>query len=81
MMILMWYLLLLFSGVATFCRVKSAFNSEEVALPVAAAEGFTGVLEGSGGVAVEGLEGFEKDDLCRIDNEGRCVVTDHGHFG
>ncbi|KAJ4714211.1 DNA-(apurinic or apyrimidinic site) lyase [Melia azedarach] len=69
-----------YSGVATFCRVKSAFSSDEVALPVAAAEGFTGVLETSGSKIVEGLEDFAKDELRKVDSEGRCVITDHGHF-
>ncbi|KAL0350452.1 UNVERIFIED_CONTAM: DNA-(apurinic or apyrimidinic site) lyase 2 [Sesamum radiatum] len=39
-----------YSGVATFCRVKSAFASDEVALPVSAEEGFTGVLKISPGL-------------------------------
>lgn len=78
-----------YSGVATFCRVESAFSSNEVALPVAAEEGFTGVLESSKGsrsggeIRSErfvGLEEFTKDELLKIDSEGRCVVTDHGHF-
>ncbi|KAK9991113.1 hypothetical protein SO802_026098 [Lithocarpus litseifolius] len=72
-----------YAGVATFCRVKSAFSSHEVALPIAAEEGFTGLLENSlngKGEAHEGLEDFAKDDLLKVDNEGRCVVTDHGHF-
>ncbi|KAK0605290.1 hypothetical protein LWI29_025078 [Acer saccharum] len=69
-----------YSGVATFCRVNSAFSSNEVALPVAAEEGFTGVLEGSGSVIAPGLEAFAKDELSSVDNEGRCVITDHGHF-
>jgi len=30
-------------GVATFCRVTSAFSSQEIPLPVAAEEGFTGL--------------------------------------
>ncbi|KAJ6929842.1 LOW QUALITY PROTEIN: hypothetical protein NC652_013648 [Populus alba x Populus x berolinensis] len=33
-------------GLATFCRVKSAFSSSEVALPVAAEEGFTSLHMG-----------------------------------
>lgn len=61
--------------------MKSAFSSDEVALPVAAAEGFTGVLETSGSKIVEGLEDFAKDELRKVDSEGRCVITDHGHFG
>ncbi|KAJ0098036.1 hypothetical protein Patl1_29084 [Pistacia atlantica] len=69
-----------YSGVATFCRVKSAFSSDEVALPVAAEEGFTGVLDTSGSKIAEGLEEFAKDELCRVDGEGRCIITDHGHF-
>ncbi|KAL9142171.1 hypothetical protein ABFS82_14G151400 [Erythranthe guttata] len=78
-----------YSGVATFCRVKSAFSSNEVALPVSAEEGFTGVLKilpvfGSRKTEypsiVEGLEDFSTDELLNIDGEGRCVVTDHDHF-
>ena len=69
--------------------MKSAFLSTEVALPVAAEEGFTGVLENSRlgrgetpvVVVATGLEEFGKDELFKIDGEGRCVVTDHGHFG
>ncbi|XP_058187517.1 DNA-(apurinic or apyrimidinic site) endonuclease 2 isoform X7 [Rhododendron vialii] len=79
-----------YSGVATFCRVKSAFSSNEVALPLAAEEGFTGVLESSKGLRrredegpakAGGLEEFSKEELLKIDSEGRCVITDHGHFG
>lgn len=78
-----------YSGVATFCRVKSAFSSNEVALPVAAEEGFTGVLERSKGLRsgederpgkAEGLEEFTKEELLKVDGEGRCIITDHGHF-
>ncbi|XP_009147422.1 DNA-(apurinic or apyrimidinic site) lyase 2 isoform X1 [Brassica rapa] len=76
-----------YSGVATFCRVKSASLSCEVALPVAAEEGFTGLVNSGlrGGrsdssVVAEGLEECEKDELLRVDQEGRCVITDHGHF-
>ncbi|VVB10945.1 unnamed protein product [Arabis nemorensis] len=36
-----------YSGVATFCRVKSATSSCEIALPVAAEEGFTGLVKSS----------------------------------
>ncbi|KAM6591810.1 hypothetical protein CsatA_014415 [Cannabis sativa] len=68
-----------YSGVVTFCRVNSAFSSTEVALPLAAEEGFTGVL-GNPRLVATGLEEFEKDDLVKIDGEGRCVMTDHGHF-
>nr|GMD31414.1 putative late blight resistance protein homolog R1A-4 [Ipomoea batatas] len=35
--------------VATFCRVKSAISSNEVALPIGAEEGFTGLLKASQG--------------------------------
>ncbi|XP_073293650.1 DNA-(apurinic or apyrimidinic site) endonuclease 2 isoform X2 [Primulina huaijiensis] len=78
-----------YSGVATFCRVKSAFSSDEVALPVSAEEGFTGVLGNSPGFGsrksecpsiVEGLEDFSTIELLKVDGEGRCIVTDHGHF-
>lgn len=78
-----------YSGVATFCRVKSAFSSNEVPLPIAAEEGFTGVLESlkgstNGGEVkrerAAGLEEFTKDELLKVDSEGRCVMTDHGHF-
>nr|GEV18447.1 DNA-(apurinic or apyrimidinic site) lyase 2 isoform X1 [Tanacetum cinerariifolium] len=78
-----------YSGVATFCKVQSAFSSNEVALPLDAEEGFTGVLENSRGFAtrkddsqagVEELEEFDRDELLKIDSEGRCIITDHGHF-
>ncbi|XP_027178220.1 DNA-(apurinic or apyrimidinic site) lyase 2 isoform X1 [Coffea eugenioides] len=78
-----------YSGVATFCRVKSAFSSDEVALPVAAEEGFTGLLESPRvtgpqkdecSSALEGLEEFSRDELLKVDSEGRCVITDHSHF-
>ena len=69
----------IFIGVATFCRVKSVFLSTEVALPVAAEEGFTGFIDRCR--RKEGLEEFEKDELVKVDSEGRCVVTDHNHFG
>lgn len=83
-----------FSGVATFCRVKSAFNSDEATLPVAAEEGFTGFLHGSKRkemmigdfelelpLNVEDLEDVTSEDLLKVDSEGRCVISDHGHFG
>ncbi|KAI3861395.1 hypothetical protein MKW98_000347 [Papaver atlanticum] len=83
-----------YSGVATFCRVNSAFSSKEVALPVAAEEGFTGLLEQSRNrsnamkkdlslevpAVLECLEGISKEELLEVDSEGRCVITDHGHF-
>lgn len=83
------YFLLLAAGVATFCRVKSAFSSNEVALPIAAEEGFTGLVENSqngirdspneivGDLTAE----FSKVELLKVDGEGRCIITDHGHFG
>ena len=70
--------------------MKSAFSSTEAALPIAAEEGFTGLLEKPGGfgtgkdempVKVGGLEEFAKDELLKVDSEGRCIITDHGHFG
>lgn len=78
-----------YSGVATFCRVKSAFLSNEVALPISAEEGFTGLLATSEGCEprkkecpsiAEGLECFSRDELLKVDSEGRCLITDHGHF-
>lgn len=78
-----------YAGVATFCRVRSAFSTDEVALPVAAEEGFTGLLENSRGFESQkdewrpiarGLEDFSRDELLHVDSEGRCVITDHGHF-
>lgn len=81
-----------YSGVATFCRVRSAFSTNEVALPVNAEEGFTGLFESSERqeivvsdliekiVEVEGLENTTKEDLLKVDSEGRCIITDHGHF-
>ncbi|KAL1215569.1 DNA-(apurinic or apyrimidinic site) endonuclease 2 [Cardamine amara subsp. amara] len=76
-----------YSGVATFCRVKSASSSCEIALPVAAEEGLTGLVNSNSrngknetSTVAEGLEEYEKEELLRIDQEGRCVITDHGHF-
>ncbi|CAL5082565.1 unnamed protein product [Urochloa decumbens] len=81
-----------YSGVATFCRVTSAFSSQEVALPVAAEEGFTGLQDYAKNseivgdfviatpVEEEGLGEITREDLLRVDNEGRCIITDHGHF-
>ncbi|XP_026660186.2 DNA-(apurinic or apyrimidinic site) endonuclease 2 isoform X1 [Phoenix dactylifera] len=80
-----------YSGVATFCRVRSSFSSNEVALPVAAEEGFTGLLEClkkreitrdflHTPVEVEGLSDITNEDLLKVDSEGRCLITDHGHF-
>lgn len=75
---------------ATFCRVKSAFSSEEVALPISAEEGFTGICKmttrvystkGEHMPIAEGLEEFSTDELIKIDGEGRCIITDHEHFG
>ncbi|KAM1179078.1 hypothetical protein ACFX2I_018206 [Malus domestica] len=59
---IMWFC----EGVATFCRAKWAFSSDEVALPKAAEECFTGVLDSGKGemIAVaEGLEEFSKEEL------------------
>ncbi|CAI9110936.1 OLC1v1011046C1 [Oldenlandia corymbosa var. corymbosa] len=78
-----------YSGVATFCRVRSAFSTDEVALPVAAEEGITGLIDSSRALgsqneespsATEALLEFSRDELLKIDNEGRCLITDHGHF-
>ncbi|KAG0494138.1 hypothetical protein HPP92_005132 [Vanilla planifolia] len=84
-----------YSGVATFCRVNSAFSTREVALPLAAEEGFTGLLESSKSskrqdsilkdflnqntLDVE-FEHLTREHLLNVDSEGRCIITDHGHF-
>ncbi|KAI4325427.1 hypothetical protein MLD38_030830 [Melastoma candidum] len=76
-----------YSGVATFCRVRSAFSSMEAALPLSGEEGFTRVLRNGrakederDACEAEGLEEFAREDLVWVDNEGRCIITDHGHF-
>ncbi|GJN34479.1 hypothetical protein PR202_gb23142 [Eleusine coracana subsp. coracana] len=81
-----------YSGVATFCRVSSVFSSQEVALPIAAEEGFTGLQDYARDsktigdfvlatpVEEEGLGEITRENLLRLDNEGRCIITDHGHF-
>lgn len=63
-----------------------------VALPVAAEEGFTGLQGSAEGSAIigdfvlempveeEGLGVITREELLRVDNEGRCIITDHGHF-
>ncbi|MED6119115.1 hypothetical protein PIB30_008924 [Stylosanthes scabra] len=72
--------------VITFCRVKSAFSSGEVSLPISAEEGFTGLLGNSKACKVElpfqaeDIEEFSQDELLGVDSEGRCVITDHHHF-
>ncbi|KAK9867360.1 hypothetical protein WJX84_005602 [Apatococcus fuscideae] len=77
-----------YSGVATFCRAG-------VAVPLAAQEGFTGVLPqpaGAAPLATQSSPGdlavcygdlytsFSKEELEVIDGEGRCLLTDHGDF-
>ncbi|XP_020277034.1 DNA-(apurinic or apyrimidinic site) lyase 2 isoform X2 [Asparagus officinalis] len=60
---------------------------------MAAEEGFTGTLHGLKKkemmvgefevelpLNVEGLEDVTNEDLLKVDSEGRCVITDHGHF-
>jgi AP endonuclease-2 len=71
-------ILCFFTRVATFCRVKSAFSSSEVALPVAAEEGFTRFVDWS--KRRKGLQEFAKDGLVKVDGEGRCIIADHDHF-
>lgn len=80
-------------GVATFCKVNNAFSSTEVALPLAVEEGLTGLLkcsrvgETKAAVSsisdyeeVEGLGCLTRQELLKLDSEGRCLITDHGHF-
>lgn len=56
-------------------------------LPLAAEEGFTGLLGNSQTsndklpFLMEDLEKFSKDELLSLDSEGRCIITDHTHFG
>ncbi|KAK7250805.1 hypothetical protein RIF29_33501 [Crotalaria pallida] len=75
-----------YSGVITFCRVNSAFSSKEVALPLSAEEGFTGLMGNSQTskdklpFLTEDLDEFSKDELISVDSEGRCIITDHSHF-
>ncbi|KAH9307712.1 hypothetical protein KI387_035623, partial [Taxus chinensis] len=82
-----------YSGVATFCKVKRAFSSTEVTLPLAVEEGFTGLLKcsrvGDTNAAVSGVGDYElrqgsecltREELLKLDIEGRCIITDHGHF-
>lgn len=67
--------------------MKSAFSSNEVALPIAAEEGFTGLMGDSQTCkanlpfSMDDLEEFSKDELLSVDSEGRCIITDHSHFG
>ena len=72
-------------GVATFCRAPAT-------IPIAADEGFTGLLHSSKGTQViEGasrvgfydavLNSMPHDELLCLDSEGRCIITDHGSFG
>ncbi|KAL6010328.1 hypothetical protein ACLOJK_000759 [Asimina triloba] len=63
----------LHSGVVTFCRVRSAFSSTEVTLPLAAEEGFTGILSRSRGRdAVMRNCGIEMEDISEITKEDLC---------
>lgn len=64
-------------------------------MPVGAEEGFSGFLEGpkisnrempefsiNAPLKIEGLEeDITKEEMLKLDGEGRCVITDHGHFG
>lgn len=75
-----------YSGVATFCRTATA-------VPLAADEGFTGLLHVNRNGEIEGgkarvgwyeevldTEGMSRQELLQLDREGRCLVTDHGSF-
>jgi AP endonuclease-2 len=55
---------------------------------LAAEEGFTGLMRNSQTsedklplFMEEDLEDYSKDELLSVDSEGRCIVTDHDHFG
>lgn len=81
------------SGVATFCRVGTAPCSTSPILPLAADEGFTGLLHRSQNGDIEGGKGrvgcyeevakteMSTPELLQLDSEGRCLITDHGSFG
>lgn len=82
-----------YSGVATFCKVNAAFSSTEVALPLAVEEGFTGLLKcprvGETKATVSSISDYgevqtlgclTRQELLKLDSEGRCLITDHGHF-
>ncbi|XP_078730187.1 DNA-(apurinic or apyrimidinic site) endonuclease 2 [Lampetra fluviatilis] len=68
-----------YSGVATYCR--------DVATPLAAEEGLSGLLRGASGRRDDGSDGsvgcygdtseFTADELQALDAEGRAVVTQH----
>ncbi|KAL2654012.1 hypothetical protein R1flu_022140 [Riccia fluitans] len=81
-----------YSGVATFCRVGQTPSSTSILLPLAADEGFTGLLHFSRREEVADCKGrvgcyeevfkteLTSHELLRLDSEGRCLVTDHGSF-
>lgn len=66
-----------YSGVATYCKPETCIQAEE---------GIAGTLVPSGRphVSTAGLqelsERFSKSQLRSFDQEGRCVITDHGAF-
>jgi len=65
-----------YSGVATYVR-------KEAALPLAAEEGFSGILnEGQSTLGGYDLlfQEYSKQELNELDSEGRCIITDHGGF-
>jgi AP endonuclease-2 len=85
-----------YEGYFSFCKTKSGYSGVATYVrspawrPVAAEEGITGVLRGvgrfeqtSGDLAESALEEDELDEevgMVELDSEGRCVITDHGHF-
>ncbi|KAH6556157.1 hypothetical protein KP509_1Z200100 [Ceratopteris richardii] len=82
-----------YSGVATFCRATASSNKpcSSGILPIAADEGFTGMLHRSKTGDIKGNDrvgfyddvlnsGFTNEELLQLDKEGRCVITDHGSF-
>ncbi|XP_050918949.1 DNA-(apurinic or apyrimidinic site) endonuclease 2 [Lathyrus oleraceus] len=66
-----------FSSTRTSQKGRTGYSAEE---------GFTGLMcnsqtrEDKLPLFIEDLEGFSKDELLSVDSEGRCIVTDHGHF-
>eukprot|EP00249_Psilotum_nudum_P004508 c18018_g1_i1 orf=1074-3002(-) len=82
-----------YSGVATFCRVDGKLPCTSAVLPMAADEGFTGLLHCSrtgeiqGGNARVGcyedmlsMNATSRQELLPLDREGRCLITHHGSF-
>lgn len=62
-----------YSGVVTYVK-KGAYT------PIASEEGFTGLLNTEDNKEPLYFSEFTTPELQALDNEGRCVITDHGQF-